>query len=82
MGLEPTTITLASGEHPTEVIEEQGVGEAAPDACTNACTNSPETNHSDTLERLAEAVRLLTPDERDKLAEMLRPGDGPESESR
>jgi len=68
MRFEPTTFTLASCEHRTEVVQSQGVTGVIAAACTNACTNSPELMQSESKtrphdgpsgERFAEAVAMI-----------------------
>jgi hypothetical protein len=71
IGFEPTTFTLATCQHPTEPTEPQALTDTPADACTTACTESPESVHDDRLEALAAALRDLTPGQREQLARML-----------
>ena len=71
MGLEPTTFTLATCQHRTQVLNRQEVMNDPANACTAACTDSPDSGHDDALKHLAAALLALTPDQRAKVAAML-----------
>ena len=74
-GIEPATPSLQSRGMPDVTADITDVTNADANACTGACTNSPNSDQSDTLERLADALRALTADERTKLTELLKSGD-------
>jgi hypothetical protein len=60
MRFELTTFTLANCEHHSETVETQGLNNAPPEACTNACTNSPESMHGEPVgDDFAEQVRAV-----------------------
>jgi len=60
MGFEPTTFTLASCEHRSEPTDTQGLSNTSPEACTNACTDSPESAHGEPAgDDFAEQVRAV-----------------------
>ena len=67
-GFEPATFGSVDREHRTEVSNSQEVTELPATACTNACTDSPETVHADSSiagradaesDSLADVLRLL-----------------------
>jgi hypothetical protein len=49
----------------------KGLTASPPDACTNACTNNPETGNAATVEALAAALQALSPADRQRLAALL-----------
>ena len=78
MGLDPTTFTLATCQHPTEPTQPQALTSDDANACTSACTGSPDAVHDDQLEALAAALSALAPEQRAQLATMLADRSEPE----
>jgi len=59
-GFEPSTFSLGSGKHRTEPAAKQRLSNASPEACTNACTDSPESTHGEPAgDDFAEQVRAV-----------------------
>ncbi len=71
MRIELTTFSLGSGEHPDASGPGKEVTKPGATAWTYAWTRSQDDGHADRLERLAEELRRLSPEERRRLREML-----------
>jgi len=79
-GLEPVTPSLSSlGMHDVSACT-KGLTTTLFSVCTNVCTNYSKCVHRATPERIAEAIRRLSPSDRKKLVEMLLSDDREDDE--
>ena len=68
---ERTTSCSGGTEQSIVSAENEGLTETDSGACTNACTKSEDDMHADRLEAIAEAIRNLPVEERQRLLQML-----------
>ena len=71
IGIEPTTFSLGSCEHPDVSGLGKDLTKSGVKAWTYAWTKSQDEGHADRLERLAEELRSLSPEEHRRLMDML-----------